>query len=137
MEDNTYISSLGRFKDEDAVASDDMKKIDSECRGCLYSAGRITETDVLSAVIENELTETERLVVKQYWFRHRSFNTIAQSYGIPKETVRRIYEKSKKKIYSNMKYVVLYNYLIDGRQPLPADFNFKIIRCADGKETVA
>jgi DNA-directed RNA polymerase specialized sigma24 family protein len=137
MEHNLYVAPTDKFRDEDPAASGEIRNIDRECSACLYSAAHLTEEEILGAVIDNELSETEKLVVKQYWFSGKSFNTIAQTFGIPKETVRRIFEKAKQKIYNNMKYVVLYNYLIDGRKPLPEDFRFKIIRCIDGKELIA
>ncbi len=137
MEHTSYVAPPDRLREEDPTAWGEMKKIDRECATCLYSAALITEEEILSAVINNELSENEKLVVKQYWFCGNSFNTIAQNFGMPKETVRRVFEKAKQKIYSNMKYVVLYNYLIDGRNPLPEDFRFKIVRCVDGKELIA
>ena len=137
MEHTSYISPADRLRDEDPAALGEIEKIDKECASCQYSAVLITQEEILGAVINNELSETEKLVVKQYWFDGKSFNTIAQTAGMPKETVRRTFEKAKQKIYKNMKYVVLYNYLIDGRNPLPEDFRFKIVRCIDGKELIA
>lgn len=137
MKDTTYISSMEKFRTEDPNALEEIRKIDRECASCLYSAGLLAENEVLAAVIKNELNPTERLVLNQYWFGGNSFNSIAQSYGLPKETVRRTSERAKEKIYESMKYVVLYNYLLDGRNPLPKDFRFKIIRCIDGKELVS
>ena len=133
----TYISSAEKFRAEDPSAAEDLRKIDRECASCLYSAGLLAEKDVLSAVIANELNDTERMVIRQHWFSGNTFNSIAQQYGIPRETVRRTSEKAGKKIYNSMKYVVLYNYLLDGRNFLPESFGFKIIRCIDGKELVA
>ena len=137
MEHTSYITQADKFRDEDAAAQKELNRIDKERAACMYSSALLTEEEILGAVIDNELTENEKLVVKQYWFSGKTFNTIAQDFGIPKETVRRTFEKAKRKIYSNMKYVVLYNYLIDGRKPLPEDFRFKIIRYSDGKELIA
>lgn len=137
MKNGTYISSAEKFRTEDPAAAEDLRKIDRECASCLYKAGLLAEKDVLAAVISNELSETEKMVIRQHWYSGNSFNSIAQEYGIARETVRRTSENAGKKIYNSMKYVVLYNYLLDGRNPLPESFGFKIIRCIDGKELVA
>ena len=137
MKDNKYISSAEKFRTEDPAAAEELRRIDRECASCLYKAGLLSEKDVLAAVIENELSDTERKIIKQYWFCGNTYNSIAQAYGIPRETVRRASENAGKKIYNSMKYVVLYNYLLDGRHSLPGSFGFKIIRCIDGKELVA
>ena len=115
----------------------DLRMIDNECASCLYEAGKHSQKDILGAVIANELSQDEQLLVKLYWFRGFSLNRISADYGLPRETVRRTIERAKKKIYNSMKYVVLYDELLDGRQPVPQDFHFKIIRCTDGKELVS
>ncbi len=137
MKYETYISSEEKFRTEDPGAREEFRRIDRECASCLYSAGLLAEKEVLSAVIANELNDAERFIVRQHWFADNSLNSIAQSFGMPKETVRRNCERAKTKIYNSMKYVVLYNHLLDGRNPVPEDFRFKIIRCIDGKELVA
>ncbi len=123
--------------DCDVKGQKEFCMIDNECASCLYEAGKLSEKDVLGAVIANELSQDEQLLVKLYWFRGVSLNRISADYGIPRETVRRTIERAKKKIYNSMKYVVLYDELLDGRQPVPQDFHFKIIRCTDGKELVS
>lgn len=123
--------------DRIADGQKEMRMIDNECAACLYEAGKLSQRDVLSAVIANELTQDEQLLIKLYWFKGFSLNRIANAYGLPRETVRRTIERAKNKIYNSMKYVVLYDVLLDGRQPIPQDFHFKIIRCTDGKELVS
>lgn len=125
------------LKKEDINAAADLRKIDNDCSSCMYEAAMLTEKDVLEAVITNELNEFEQLVVRLHWFSDFSYNRIAGLYGVSKETVRRYAEKAKEKIYTSMKYVVLYDTLIDGRQPVPDDFHFKIVRCIDGKELIS
>ena len=115
----------------------DFCMIDNECAACLYEAGKIAQKDILGAVIANELSQDEQLLVRLHWFRGFSLNRISADFGIPRETVRRTVERAKKKIYDSMKYVVLYDELLDGRHLLPKDFHFKIIRCTDGKELVS
>ncbi len=137
MKHESYISSEEKFRTEDTSAREELQRIDRECASCLYKAGLLAEKDVLSAVIANELNDTERFVLKQQWFADSTLNSISQAFGMPKESVRRAGERAKSKIYNSMKYVVLYNYLLDGRNPIPENFGFKIIRCIDGKELVA
>ena len=48
-----------KLKNEDVGAPDELKKIDKDCKDCLYEAAKLTEKDVLEAVITNELTEFE------------------------------------------------------------------------------
>ena len=126
-----------KLKNEDVGAPDELKKIDKDCKDCLYEAAKLTEKDVLEAVITNELTEFEQIVVRLHWFKNISLNQIAALYGVPRENVRRSAEKSKDKIYRCMKYIILYNLLIDGRKSVPDDFHFKIVRCIDGKELIS
>lgn len=137
MNNASYISITGQCKAEDPKALKEMRKIEKECASCLYEAGMLAKKDVLEAVITNELSETEKLIVKLHWFKGYSLNQISNIYGFPKETVRRITERVKNKIYTSMKYIILYDELLDGRKPLPKDFHFKIIRCIDGKELVS
>lgn len=137
MNNSSGAEDFAQIKTEDMKASDELKKIDKECSSCLYEAAMLSEKDVLEAVISNELTEFEQLVIRLHWFKDLSFNQIAGIYGISRENVRRYAEKAKTKIYNCMKYIILYDVLIDGREPVPKDFHFKIVRCIDGKELIS
>ncbi len=114
-----------------------INEVENDCAQCLYEAGMLAEKDVLEAVITNELSDSEKIVVKLHWFEGFSLNQIAFHYGFSREAVRRIAERAKQKIYNSMKYVILYDELLDGRNPVPENFHFKIIRCIDGKELVS
>lgn len=127
---NGTIDRIGKEQKE-------LRMIDNECAACLYEAGKISQKDVLGAVIANELSQDEQLLVKLYWFNGFSLNRISADYGMPRETVRRTIERAKNKIYNSMKYVVLFDELLDGKHTVPQDFHFKIIRCTDGKELVS
>lgn len=128
---------FAQYKTEEPEALEELRRIDKECSTCLYEAAMLTEKDVLEAVITNELTEFEQLVIRLHWFKNFSFNQIASVYGVSRESVRRYVEKAKAKIYNSMKYVILYDELLDGRKPVPKDFHFKIVRCVDGKELIS
>ena len=128
---------IAQIESEDVKASAELRKIDKECSGCHLEAAMLTEKDVLEAVITNELTEFEQLIIRLHWFKNLSYNQIGSLYGVSKENVRRYAEKAKAKIYNCMKYIILYDVLLDGRQPVPKDFHFKIVRCIDGKELIS
>lgn len=118
-------------------ASDDFRQIDCECAACLYEAGKLAVDDVLAAIINNELTETERETVNRYWFEREKISHIAADNGISDDSVRKSLKRAQKKIYASLKYVVLYNTVIGKEDRLPENFGFKIIRCIDGKELIA
>ena len=121
----------------DEKSSAELRQVDCECAQCLYDAGKITAQDALAAVIENELTEAEKDAVRLYWFSKMKISKIAEKRGVSYDYVRRLLKRAEKKIYTSLKYVVLYNYMICGSTRLPSDFHFKIIDCIDGRELVS
>lgn len=131
------VTFFGELEREDERQSAMLREIDCECAQCLYEAGKLTTGDVLHAVIENELTPAERFSVEQYWFGGSSVAAIAEAMNTSRDNVRHILKRAQKKIYANMKYVVLYDYMLDGKKTLPEDFHFKIINCIDGKELIS
>lgn len=131
------VTFFGELEREDERQSAMLREIDCECAQCLYEAGKLTTGDVLHAVIENELTPAERFGVEQYWFGGSSVAAIAEAMNTSRDNVRHILKRAQKKIYANMKYVVLYDYMLDGKKTLPEDFHFKIINCIDGKELIS
>ena len=132
----TDIVSYGDFRLPD-VQNDDFRAIDCECASCLYKAGMLAVSDVLAAVINNELSDTERTAVQRYWFSGERISRIAASAGISDDAVRKSLKRAHKKIYTSLKYVVLYNSVIGSEDKLPEDFGFKIIRKTDGKELIS
>ena len=131
------VTFFGELEREDERQSAMLREIDCECAQCLYEAGKLTTGDVLNAVIENELTPAERFTVERYWFGGSSVAAIAEVMNTSRDNVRHILKRAQKKIYANMKYVVLYDYMLDGKKTLPEDFHFKIINCIDGKELIS
>lgn len=131
------ITFFGDLEHEDERQAAMLRQVDCECAQCLYEAGKLSTGDVLHAVIENELTQAERFTVEHYWFGGSSVSSIAEAMQTSGDNVRHILKRAQKKIYANMKYVVLYDYMLDGKKPLPEDFHFKIINCIDGKELVS
>ncbi len=129
------IVSYGEFLLPD-VQNNDFRSIDCDCAACLYDAGKLALSDVLAAVINNELTETERCVIQKYWFNGEKISRIAAFFGISPDAVRKSLKRAQKKIYASLKYVVLYNSVIGSNDKLPENFGFKIVRCVDGKELI-
>lgn len=130
------IISYGDFRIPDTV-SNDFRSVDCECASCLYNAGKLALSDALAAVINNELTETERITVQKYWFDGEKISHIAAFSGISADAVRKSLKRAQKKIYTSLKYVVLYNSIIGSNDKLPENFGFKIVRCIDGKELIS
>ena len=129
--------SYGIMEMTDIDKHDEYFAIDNGCAECAYRAAKIATTDVLSAIISNELTQTEKTAVNLYWFRNMHLSEIAQLSGVSITSIRKTLDRAEKKIYTIMKYIVLYNEMTDGKK-LPSDsFEIRIIRNKDGKELLA
>lgn len=111
-------------------------RLEKGCETCTYEAARLSVYDVLSAVIENELTETEKTAIKLYWAEKMKIPQIAAAAGVTEKSVRYALRKAYDRIKCIMKYIVLYNEILDGRTVPSGDFTIKIIRSNDGKELV-
>lgn len=134
--DDLDIVSYGDFRLAD-TNNDELRSVDCECASCLYEAGRLAVSDTLAAVINNELTETERTAIMKYWFNGERIAHIASCAGISDDAVRKSLKRAQKKIYASLKYVVMYNSIIGSNDKLPENFGFKIVRCIDGKELIS
>lgn len=128
--------SYGDIRLPDTV-SDDFREVDCECAACLYQAGKLAVSDALAAIIRNELTENEQTAIRLYWFERNKIPRIALLTGVSADSVRKTLKRAEKKIYQNLKYVVLYDELIGKQDRLPDNFRFKIISCVDGKELIS
>lgn len=113
-----------------------LQSIDLECSSCLHEAARLASADVLNAVISNELTPNEQRAVKLRWYNNMTPKQIAAQTGSDAQNIRNILKRAQRKIYSSMKYVVLYNQLVCGHDA-PSDFRFKIIDPSSGKELLS
>lgn len=129
--------SYGNISVAECDEHDGISYGNNGCASCLYEAGRLSALDVLTAVIDNELSETERTAVRLYWFRKMKIRQIAEFAGVAESNIRKTLGRAYKRIGSIMKYIVLYNEMLDGRTKLPEDFAIKIIRSNDGKELYA
>ena len=130
---NTIYYGALRLSDE----KDNIFHIDTECATCKHKSMQIAVSDVLSAVIKNELTDVERTVIKLYWFEGYKKTQIAAVLCVTPDNVRKTLKRAEKKIYESMKYVVLYDNIVGCDDELPTDFHFKIISCINGKELLS
>lgn len=116
---------------------DSFFHIDSECAACLFDAAKLVLNKVLAAVIENELTCEEKCVIRLYWFSRLKISQIALMLNQNKEHIRRTLKRAEHKIYTSLKYVVLFDNLVGTDDNIPENFHFKIVSCIDGKELIS
>lgn len=130
---NTIYYGDFRLSDE----KDSILHIDTECAACRHKAMQIAVSDVLAAVIKNELTEVEETVIRLRWFDGYKNSRIASILAVTPDSVRKALKRAEKKIYASLKYVVLYDNLVGCDDELPTDFHFKIVSCINGKELIS
>ena len=61
-------------------------------------------------VIQNELSDYDKMLVDLRWYRNLSQNEIAEKLGIDRSTVTRHLEKINNIIYENLKYAIEFRY---------------------------
>lgn len=66
---------------------------------------------VMKSIMENELTQTQRDIVRLHYFEHKNGEEIAGMYGINRSTVSRMLAKVESIIRENMKYAFEYSEL--------------------------
>ncbi|MBQ3151427.1 MAG: sigma-70 family RNA polymerase sigma factor [Clostridia bacterium] len=71
-----------------------------------YNEKRLRLVRLLKAIIDNELTDTERDTVYKKYFENLSVTDIAADYGINPSSVSRTLSRAEKKIRSYMRYVM-------------------------------
>lgn len=62
---------------------------------------------ILNTVIEQELTQRQREVVRMYYFDGKNTIEIAEKLGLKKSTVSRTMIRARSKIRSSLKYCIL------------------------------
>lgn len=65
---------------------------------------------LLRKIIENELSEKDRKIVKHHWFEGLSVSQTAEILKVDRSTVSRRLEKINDMIYDKMKYAIEYRY---------------------------
>ena len=64
---------------------------------------------IVKKVIENELKDEEKNIAFDFWTANISANEIAKKYGLSRSATYRSIEKIKNKLYSYLKYVLIYD----------------------------
>ena len=65
---------------------------------------------LLNKIIENELTDADRQIVRLHWFEGNTVTKTAEILNVDRSTVSRRLEKINDVIYDKMKYAVEYRY---------------------------
>ena len=61
-------------------------------------------------VIENELSDTDKIIVQLHWYDNKTINQIAEIIGIDRSKVSRLRDKINGIIYDKLKYALQYRY---------------------------
>lgn len=94
----------------------------TQCETPAEYAWRKREVDManlLELAIENELTQTEREVVKLYWYDSETVTSIANKKGINPSAVGRTLSRAKEKLENVLKYAVLYQNDMNNEEVIP------------------
>lgn len=94
----------------------------TQCETPAEYAWRKREVDMsklLELAIENELTDTEREVVKLYWYDSETASSIAKKKGINPSAVVRTLARANEKIENVLKYAVIYQNDINNEAVIP------------------
>lgn len=75
--------------------------------------------DLLELAIKNELTDTEREVVRLYWYDSETVSSIANKRGINPSAVGRTLSRAKEKLENVLKYAVLYQNDMNNEAVIP------------------
>ena len=94
----------------------------TQCESPAEYAWRKREVDMASLLelaIENELTPTEREVVKLYWYDSETVTSIANRKGINPSAVNRTLLRANEKLENVLKYAVLYQNELNNENVVP------------------
>ncbi len=61
-------------------------------------------------VIENELGDTDQLIVRLHWYENKTINQVAEVIGIDRSNISRRLDKINNTIYDKLKYALQYRY---------------------------
>ena len=65
---------------------------------------------LVKEVIENELSENEQTIVKQYWYEGKTLCEIGEIMGVSHTSISRKLSKINDIIYDKLKYAIQYRY---------------------------
>lgn len=61
-------------------------------------------------VIENELSDTDKLIVRLHWYENKTVNQVSEAVGIDRSNISRRLDKINGIIYDKLKYAMQYRY---------------------------
>lgn len=102
------------YPDEEEMRAAQLACCGRFCNACetpAEYAWRKREVDMsllLERAIEDELTESEKEIIKEYWFDSDSLKVIAQRRKIKSPTVKGTLNRAEKKIERALRYVIFY-----------------------------
>ena len=111
--------SLNPFPSEEEMKTAQLLCCGRYCNQCETPAAyalRKRDVDMaflLEKAIENELSETEREVVCDYWYNSLSLSQIAKSKGITPAAVNKTLDRANEKIERVLSYVVMYQQRVE------------------------
>lgn len=90
-------------------------------------------------VIEKELSDTDKLIVRLHWYESKTINQVAEAIGINRSNITRRLEKINDIIYDKLKYALQYRYGKDYSASVQVIIKNKDALCIipDQKNTVA
>ena len=74
---------------------------------------------LLDQVIEERLSQKEKIVVNGYWFKGKNLSQIAREQGVCTSSVSRCLENAQRKIFDALKCTVAYQHNIENVEFLP------------------
>lgn len=75
---------------------------------------------LLEKAIENELSDTEKRVVREYWYNSKKTADIALENGISLSAVSASLERAREKLHRVLRYTVMYQHCIADESIVPA-----------------
>lgn len=123
--ENEYISDITYPSEEEMRTAQHMccGRVCRECETPAAYAWRKREVDMsllLEKAIENELTENEKRIVEDRWYKSLSLSQIARNRGISPAAVKHTSERALEKLERVLKYVVFYQRDIIEESIVPA-----------------
>lgn len=71
---------------------------------------KIELNHLVKEVIENELSDTDKTIVRLHWYENKSINQVAEAIGINRSNISRRLDKINDTIYDKLKYAIQYRY---------------------------
>lgn len=100
-------------KEEYFYLTENLEIVDknSICNGVRYLVYNKKKRllDVVNKVMQNELTEAERKLAKDYWSGELSLGEISKRNNITRSSIYRHIDSIKEKLETSLKYVLIYD----------------------------